>query len=101
MAVTTLHHQPGWWTREYDIAWNRVRAVFKRDWERTKHDSVYHVPRFEEHEPALRFGYGAYRRYHTTYPEWNEEVEELLREDWGDDWNHHRDAIYRGWAYQG
>ena len=124
--ATVTHHQPKWWTREYDSAWERVKAAFKRDWDQTKHDFGGKAPdlkqnvddtvgqamgtrpipapgvrNFEDCEPAFRFGYGAHRHYQEKFPEWNADLEEQLSADWGNDWKHHRDAIHRGWEYQG
>jgi len=63
--------------------------------------------RFEEYEPAYRFGYGARRYYGSRYSEWNDDLETRLREDWkttgavDEDWDRYQPAIRRGWGYEG
>ena len=124
--ATKTRRQPKWWSSDYDSAWDRVKAAFRRDWEQTKHDfggdapdlnqdvddtvgqaagtrpiPIGNTPNFEKDEPAYRFGYGARRYYNDTYPEWNADLEDELRSDWSGDWEKSRTAIRRGWDYQG
>lgn len=124
--ATKTHPQPKWWSRDYDSAWDRVKAAFRRDWEQTKHDfggkapdlnqdvddtvgqaagtrpiPPGKAPNFDESEAAYRFGYGAHRYFHARHPEWNDELEDELRADWSGDWDKSRTAIRRGWEYQG
>jgi hypothetical protein len=126
MSATTHQPRPKWWNKEYDSAWERVKEAFRRDWEQTKHDFGGNepdlnqhvddtvgqaagtrsipprgVPNFDENESAYRYGYGAHRHYRETYPDWNADLEEQLRADWGSDWEAHRNAVRRGWEYQG
>jgi hypothetical protein len=125
----TNHPTPRWWTDDYTSAWDRVKEAFRRDWEQTKHDwgaggrdlkqdvpdtlgqaagtrpvPPPHQPNYEEDEPAARFGYGARRYYGNRYPQWNNELEATLRQDWesvryDQDWDRARRAIRRGWDY--
>jgi len=44
--ATKQKARPGWYTRDDDTAWERVKAAFRRDWRQTKHD-------FGGHEPDL------------------------------------------------
>ena len=37
-TATKRYRNPNWWSKEYDSAWDRVKAAFRRDWEQTKHD---------------------------------------------------------------
>jgi len=124
---------PKWWTQDNDSAWNRAKEAFKRDWDQTKHDmgakvpdtnqSVKstvkqaagteaipprHQPTFEEVEPAYRFGHGAHSYYGGKYPQWNEDIEKRLEEDWkaanpsrSKNWDDDRDAIRHAWNYKG
>ena len=127
--TTTSYQNPTWWSTEEDSAWERTKAAFKRDWDQTKHDfgghepdsdqqlsdtvkqaagkepiPPRHHPRYEDLEPAYRFGYGAHTHYGTDYPEWDDELEAILRQDWGNTypsrkWEEDREAIQYGWEY--
>lgn len=124
MTTASKAGRPDWWNREQDSAWRRVKAAFRWDWEQTKHDfganvpdfdqnvgdtlsqatgsrSIPHAyePNFEEKEPAFRYGYGARAYYGDKYPEWNDELDQQLRENWHEDWPTSREAVRRGWEY--
>ena len=121
---------PHWWNDEYDSTWERVKAAVRRDWDQTKHDfggdepdtdqdvddTVKQAtgnqpipprgqPTFEDVEPAHRFGYGAYQRYHGEFDSWDDDLETRLREDWkttgasGEDFDRFRPAMQYGWEY--
>lgn len=124
------HRNPRWWTKEYDSGWDRVKAAFKRDWDQTKHDFGANQPdtdqnvddtvkqasgkqpipprgqpTYEEMEDAYRFGYGARFHYGQRYANWDDRLENQLRQDWGEtyndrDWARYRDSIRRGWDYE-
>ena len=126
------YNNPTWWTAENDSAWERAKAAFKRDWDQTKHDfggnepdtrqnvtdtvkqtvgteviPPRHKPNYDELEPAYRFGYGAHEYYADEYPEWNEELEDRLKEDWelanpsrDDYWTDDLKAIRHAWDYK-
>jgi hypothetical protein len=121
--ATYTRQKPRWWKADYDSAWDRIKAAFRRDWEQTKHDfggdepdlnqdvpdtvgqamgtrpiPPEGVPNFEENEPAYRFGYGARRNYGDAT--WDPALEKKLRADWGDDWDRFRPAVRRGWEYE-
>jgi len=131
MATKLKTKDPSWWQKDYDSMWERVKAAFSRDWEQTKHDfggkapdlnqdvpdtvkqaagkqaiPPENVPNYEEAEPAYRFGYGAQQYYGEKYPEWNDQLEGQLQQDWkamgveGGDYSRYRTAIRRGWDYQ-
>ena len=123
------YKNPKWWTPENDSAWERTKAAFKRDWDQTKHDfggnepdtdqnvgdtvkqaagkepiPPRREPTYEDVEPAYRFGYGARSYYRNKYPQWNNEVETRLKEDWtstnpDEDWNENREIIHRAYDY--
>jgi hypothetical protein len=101
------HRNPGWWANDYDSAWDRVKAAFRRDWDQTKHDFGGNqpdtnqdvddtvkqasgsqsipprgVPNFEENEAAYKFGYGARKHFGSQYRSWNNELESRLQTDW-------------------
>src|SRR5262245_20980787 len=118
------------WNQENESAWDRVKAAFKRDWDRTKHDfggdqldtdqdvddtvkqdagkqpiPPRGQPTYEEVEDAYRFGYGARSHYGKKYAEWDDQLEARLLEDWREtykdrDWVRYRDSIRRGWNYE-
>ena len=100
------YRNPQWWTKDYDTAWERVKASMRRDWDQTKHDfggdepdtsqdlddtvaqavgkqpiPPRGMPTYEEMEPAYRFGYIAHQHYGNEYTNWDSELEERLRED--------------------
>jgi hypothetical protein len=119
-----------WWNKETESSWDRSKEAFHRDWEQTKHDFGADVPdlkqnvndtvkqaagseaippgnqpNYEEYEPALRFGYGAYQNYGKQYNAWDDKLESQLSNDWQTtygkdaDWKHYRTVIHRGWDY--
>ena len=122
---------PSWWTPENETGWNRVKQALKRDWDQTKHDwggrepytnqkignttrqasgkeaiPPRGQPAYDEIEPAHRFGYGARSYYHNEYPEWDDELEARLKNDWEQTaagrkqtWMQDRAAIRYGWDF--
>jgi hypothetical protein len=59
------------------------------------------VPNFEEYESAFKFGYGARQHYGSQFANWNSDLENNLKRDYGDkDWNRCRTAVRRGWDYE-
>ena len=102
------YNQPEWWKNDYDSAWDRVKAAFKRDWDQTKHDFGGDEPDTNQDatdtvaqaagkqpipprgmvtddvaEYAYRFGYGARQNYGRNYPHWDDGLEQTLVRDWG------------------
>jgi len=64
-------------------------------------------PTYDELEPAYRYGYGARLHYGEDYPEWDDELEARLKEEWGDlepsrkaAWEADREAIQRAWEFE-
>jgi len=132
MTTTTHRMKPTWWETEHDSAWERVKYAFKRDWDQTRHDfggkepdtdqnadntvkqaagrepiPPRRQPTFDDVAPALRFGYGAHLQYGEDYPEWDDEIEAQLRNEWisldssrKDYWETDREAIQQGWEYE-
>jgi hypothetical protein len=129
--TTTTYHNPTWWSTDEDSAWERTKAALKRDWDQTKHDFGGNEPdtdqqlgdtvkqaagkepipprreqTFEDVEEACRFGVGAHTHYGPDYPEWDDELEAILREEWQNtessrrkSWEEDREAIQYGWDY--
>jgi hypothetical protein len=119
--------KPRWWSGEHDSAWERIKAAFRRDWEQTKNDfSKKHgrdldqdvgdtvkqaagkqpIPPedFDRAEPALRYGVGASTYYRDDDDDWNDRVENKLREEWGDlksgrTWDEVKGHVRRGWEW--
>jgi hypothetical protein len=57
--------------------------------------------RWEDVEPAMRYGHGARQKY-PEQPEWNEELELQLRREWEEMapsrlWHDVRQFVHRGW----
>jgi hypothetical protein len=132
MTTYTNYKNPSWWDAENDSAWERAKDAFKRDWDQTKHDLGGDVPQthqkigntvkqaagkeaipprfqptYEELEPAYRYGYGARSHYGEEYPEWDDELEARLREEWGAlepsrkaAWDADREAIQQAWDFE-
>jgi len=132
MNTYATQKNPTWWDNDHDSAWERTKNAFKRDWDQTKHDmggdepdtnqSVGHTvkqaagkeaipprhqPTFDEIEPAYRYGYGARKHYEDEYPEWDDELEARLKEEWGTlepsrkaAWEEDREAIQQAWEYE-
>lgn len=111
---------PGWWTTEHSSRWERVKSAFQRNWEQTRHDlgsdaarnlqqsasdtvkqavGSQPVPRFEDLEPAFRYGHGA----QTQYPgsTWNSELEQRMRGEYQGDYDRDREYVRRGYEYRG
>src|SRR5215831_7571787 len=125
-----MQKNPKWWNKQYDSAWERVKAAFKRDWDQTKHDVGAHkpdtdqnvgdtvkqaagkqpipprgVPNYEETEDAYRFGYGARQEYGKRFQRWDSSLEGQLERDWREtyqdrDWSRFRNSIRYGWDYE-
>jgi hypothetical protein len=119
-----------WWTKDHDSSWDKVKEAFRRDWDQTKHDFGASLPdlkqdvpdtvkqaagkqaipppgtpNFEEHEPALRFGYGARLQYGKEFPKWDDRLERKLQKDWspsGDEasWHRYSKSIRRGYEFK-
>jgi hypothetical protein len=125
-----MQRNPKWWNEQTESAWERVKAVFKRDWDQTMQnagcqqpdthqqvgDTVKQalgkeaipsgMPRYEEIEDAYRFGFGARYQYDGQYPFWDMGLEAQLEQDWyetyGDrHWGRYRDFIRHAWEYDG
>ena len=126
------YKNPAWWTTEDDSAWERTKAAFKRDWDQTKHDfggdepdtnqnvsdtvkqaagdeaiPPRGVPAYDRAEPAYRFGYGARQHFGKNFSQWNDELENKLRNDWSrtypdraDAWDTDAEYIRSGWNFR-
>lgn len=98
-------------------AWERIKKAFANDWEQTKADFGSNEARdtdqdvddtlkqmsgsddaFENREQAFRFGYTAQRRYGSQYPEWNQDLERQLEDEY--EGNYSGDRAYILYAYR-
>ena len=132
MTTYTEQKNPTWWDTTNDSAWERAKDALKRDWDQTKHDMggdepdagqnvgntlkqaagkeaipPRHEPTYEQVEPAYRYGYGARAHYGDEYPEWDDELEARLREEWASlypsrraSWETDREDIHYGWDFE-
>lgn len=110
---------PSWYTQEHDSAWERIKKAFANDWEQTKHDFGSKKARdldqdvddtikqalgskdaFENHEQAFRFGYAARSQHQDRHPQWDEELEVSLREEFAGDYDAERDYIRHAYQYR-
>ena len=99
-------------------AWERIKAAFANDWEQTKADfgadsardmdqdaddtvkqAVGSDDAFENREQAFRFGHAANRRYTSTHPSWNDDLDGKLREDYEGDYDRDRRYIRHAYEY--
>ena len=88
-------------------AWQKVKKVFREDWEKTKEhlgvsseDDAETARRvdFDAGEPAFRYGYGAALHYRDHH--WNEDTVGLLRSGYGGLWDQDtRPKVEAGWRY--
>ena len=114
-----MKNRPDWYNDESDRSWERVKAAFRNDWEQTKHDFGSNTARdldqdvndtvkqavgsedaFETREPAFRFGHAAQNQYRTKYPNWNDDLDQRLRQDYGSDYDRDRSYIRHAYEYR-
>jgi len=126
---------PSWWNDSHNSAWDRTKDAMRRDWEQTRHDfgsthardldqdvdntvkqavGAERIPAgnqpnrdddWSAHEPAVRYGYGAYGQYgreNDREVQWGDSVEGKLKQEWSDlkhgrTWDEAKDAVRRGW----
>jgi len=108
-----------WYTDEHMSTWDRIKAAFANDWEQTKHDfgskSARHLDQdvddtlkqamgsdnaFENHEQAFRFGHAAHSQFASQHPEWNDDLETKLRDDYEGDYETDRAYIRHAYEYR-
>lgn len=115
MATTARNY-----TAEELSTWERVKKAFANDWEQTKADFGSKSARdmdqdvddtvkqmagsddaFENREQAFRFGYTAQKRFGSTYPTWNDELDRKLRADYDGQYEADRPYIRHAYRYRG
>jgi ferritin-like metal-binding protein YciE len=104
-ALHQVHWRASWWGPEHTSAWQKVKTVFREDWDKTKErwgisgeDEEVVSRHFDLDEPAFRYGYGAALHYHDR--EWNPETSDLLRSEYGGLWNEDtRPKVEAGWMF--
>ena len=106
-------------TDEELTTWERVKKAFANDWEQTKADFGMEGNRdmdqdvddtlkqmmgsddaFENREQAFRFGYIAQNRYQSRYPQWNDELDRQLQQEYEGDYNSDRPFIRHAYGYR-
>jgi hypothetical protein len=111
--------QASWYTDEHMGAWDRIKAAFANDWEQTKRDFGSKSARdldqdvddtlkqamgsedaFENREQAFRFGYAAQSQYRSQYPQWNDDLDSRLRQEYGGDYDADREFIRHAFQYR-
>lgn len=116
----TTKHRAAWYGAEQMSAWERIKAAFANDWEQTKHDFGSESARdldqdvddtvkqaagaedaFENREQAFRFGYAAQAYYGERYPEWNDELDAHLRDEYEGDYAADVEYIRHAYSYRG
>lgn len=108
------------WRTDEDLStWQRIKKAMANDWEQTKADFGSDSARdmdqdvddtvkqmsgsddaFENREQAFRFGYAAQQHFHSDYPEWNDDLDHRLREDYDGDYDRDRDYIRYAYGYR-
>lgn len=104
-ALHQIHWRTPWWGPEHTSAWQKVKTVFREDWEKTKErwgvagdDQEAQSRRFDLDEPAFRYGYGAALHYDGR--EWNPETADLLRSEYGGMWSEDTGPkVESGWRF--
>tara|TARA_R100000306_G_scaffold62518_2_gene71774 strand:+ start:71079 stop:71477 length:399 start_codon:yes stop_codon:yes gene_type:complete len=101
-----------------DSTWDNIKNAMKRDWEQTKNDfgsddardmdqdvddTVKQMfgkdSRFEDHEPAFRYGHEANQRHGREHPEWNADLERKLEAEYQGDWRGDRPFVRYGYQH--
>lgn len=113
-----MNNRADWVTDDDNNTWERIKAAFANDWEQTKADFGADGARdmnqdvddtikqaagaddaFENREQAFRFGHAARRRYHSDYPEWNDDLDGTLRHDYAGDYDADQPYIRHAYEY--
>ena len=99
--------------------WERIKKAFANDWEQTKADFGVKGARdmdqdvddtlkqaagtdnaFENREQAFRFGQVAKCRYSADHPQWNDDLDTTLRNEYDGDYKSDRDYIRHAYEYK-
>lgn len=110
---------PTWQKADFNKTWDRIKGAFANDWEQTKADFGSKTARdmdqdvddtvkqmagsdnaFENHEQAFRFGYSAKGHFEKEYPKWNDDLDQVLRDDYNGDYDADRDYIRHAYSYK-
>lgn len=102
-----MEPKPSWGSRSNEREWKSVR-------EEARHWAVNQFAKrgisdpaepfdFDAAEPALAFGYGAYRQYGAERM-WDDELESVLEGEWSGlrgarSWDEARQDVRRGWDF--
>lgn len=121
---------PSWWNDKHEGTWAHMKDALKRDWEQTKNDvsskkgadldqsagdTVKQAvgkapipagnqpnPKWDEVEPAYRYGVGAHAQYGETHKSWDTGLEQKLSSDWkdvksGHTWDEVKETVRHVW----
>lgn len=113
-----MRHKASWYGDDHLSMWERVKAAFANDWEQTKRDfgsksardldqdvddtvkqAVGADDAFENREQAFRFGYAAHSHYRDRYPQWTDELDRQLSDDYEGDYETDRAYIRHAYEY--
>lgn len=100
-------------------SWERIKKAFANDWEQTKADfgsdeardmdqdvddtlkqAVGADDAFENREQAFRFGHVAHQRYHNDFDQWNDDLDQRLRQEYPGDYDQDRPYIRHAYVYK-
>jgi hypothetical protein len=114
-----MSSKSAFYTKDDLSTWERIKKAFANDWEQTKADFGVDGARdmdqdvddtfkqmagsddaFENREQAFRFGYAAQRHYQSDYPEWNDELDNRLQEEYDGDYAADRRYIRHAYSYK-
>ncbi len=99
--------------------WERIKKAFANDWEQTQADfgvdgardmnqdvddtikqAAGSTDAFENREQAFRFGHIAHRRLGSSYPEWSDDLDSRLRDEYEGNYKLDRDYIRYAYGYK-
>lgn len=108
VALHQIYWRAAWWSPEDAGAWDRVKNIFKEDWQRTKEhlgigggqENSRESPDTDSlpGDPAFRYGFSAGLHYRER--EWSEETKTYLATRYGGLWDDRAERmIERGFRY--
>ena len=114
-----------WQTSDHLSTWERIKEAFRNDWEQTRSDFGsdrardldqdvddtvkqmlgkespvnYQTMKFEDQEPAFRYGHSASMHYGKTHQGWNPTLRDELRRDYDGNWERDEPMIRYAYLY--
>lgn len=100
-----VHWRASWWAPAGSTAWDKMKTLFREDWQRTKEhlglasdSEEQDAPVVTMEDPAFRYGYGS--AMYLSDREWDQETREMLAARYGGIWDPSTEAkIERGWHF--